>query len=155
MTSIAQKITSEFKELAGGDYQTAMLYTALAIRTDRFSASVSSGSDIRISGVAGSADLSASSSGALDASGLKAGSVDADASSSGGLKAAVTGPGESRILASSSGDVILTSSGEGRFVVSATSGADVKLSGACRTVSVTASSGAGVANHGDGYKTSG
>ncbi len=114
------------------------------IRTDRFSASVSSGSDIRISGVAGSADLSASSSGELDASGLKAGSVDADASSSGGLKAAVTGPGESRILASSSGDVILTSSGEGRFVVSATSGADVELSGACRTVSVTASSGAGV-----------
>jgi hypothetical protein len=30
MKETAQKITSEFKELAGGDYQTAMLYAALA-----------------------------------------------------------------------------------------------------------------------------
>jgi len=119
-------------------------FESQTIQADRFSASVSSRADVKIAGAAGSADLSASSSGEMDASGLKAGSAGANASSGGGLKAAVTGPGESRIVAASSGEVVLTSSAAASFVVSATSGADVKLSGACQRISVTASSGASV-----------
>lgn len=119
-------------------------FESQTIKADAFSASVSSSSDIVIAGTVGSADLDASSSGEMDASGLKAGTVKADASSSGELKAAATGTGQNRISVSSSGDVTLTSGGAGAFTVNASSGASAKLSGACESISVMASSGASV-----------
>lgn len=119
-------------------------FKSQTIQADRFSARASSSAGIELAGAATFADLSASSSGEMDAGGLKAGSVDVDASSSGELKAVATGTGENRISVSSSGEVNLTSTGAGTFMVSASSGASALLSGACLSVSVTASSGASV-----------
>ena len=119
-------------------------FESQTIDASSFSASASSSSDVVIAGTAKSAELSASSSGDLKASGLRAGILDASASSSGELEATVTGNGESKISVSSSGDAKVTSSAPGSFKVNASSGGTAGFSGACNSISVNASSGADV-----------
>ena len=122
----------------------ASRFQSQTIKADAFSASASSNSEIVIAGTAASADLSASSSGELDAAGLRAGVIEADVSSSGELDATVTGAGQSEIAVSSAGELNLTSTGTGTFIVNASSGSSAELTGACQSINVIASSGASV-----------
>ena len=119
-------------------------FESQTIDADDFEARASSSAEVTLAGVAANAQLSASSSGELDASGLKATILSASASSSGELDATVTGTGETNIDASSSGEVDVKSLKAAQFVVDSSSGASAKLSGACSTIKVSASSGAEV-----------
>jgi hypothetical protein len=123
-------------------------FTSQTINGGSIDISASSSAEIKVAGSVSEARLSASSSGELDAGGLKAGSAKISASSSGEVDAAVTGTGDTNISASSSGEVKLASAAAASFVVSASSGAGVELSGACNSISVSASSGAEVDGEG-------
>jgi len=119
-------------------------FESQTINAGEFEARASSSARVTLAGTAGDADLSASSSGELNAGNLKAETLNASASSSGELKATVTGTGETRANASSSGEVTLKSLKAAEFIVGASSSASVELSGACGRISVNASSGAEV-----------
>lgn len=119
-------------------------FSSQSISAGAFDASASSSSEITLAGSATSAALSASSSGEIEARGLKAATVSINASSSGEVDATVTGTGSSKVDASSSGDVSLASAAAGSFDVNASSGGSVELSGACSSVTADASSGAEV-----------
>ncbi len=129
-------------DLEGVKVAQSSRFSAQTINAGAFDASASSSSEVTLAGTATSAALSASSSGEIEALGLKAATVSVNASSSGEVDATVTGTGSSEINASSSGEVSLVSAAAGSFDVNASSGGTVELSGACSAINADASSGA-------------
>lgn len=119
-------------------------FDSKTINAGEFAASASSSATVNLAGTSGETRLSASSSGELFARDLKAQTLRISASSSGEATGTVTGTGENAADASSSGEATVFSTGAGAFAVEASSGGDVELSGACRSVDISASSGADV-----------
>ena len=108
--------------------------TATGLDSPTFSGSVSSSSDLILSGTAGDVDLRASSSADLDASSLETRALKLDVSSS-------------AVDASSSADVNVRAIGATKVIVDASSSADVELSGTCQALAISASSSADVEAH--------
>lgn len=119
-------------------------FESKTINADDFEASVSSSGTMKLGGTAGASRLSASSSGELMAKDLKSGTLRISASSSGEATGTVTGTGENSVDASSSGEATVYSTGAGSFAVDASSGGEAELSGACKSVNISASSGSSV-----------
>lgn len=114
------------------------------INAASFDARASSASTLTLAGRADSAEVSASSSGEIEAVGFEAGALDVSASSSGEVTTSTNGTGTVSVSASSSGEVSLRSAQAASFEVSASSGGEVELSGACASIDISASSGGDV-----------
>ena len=120
--------------------------TATGLDSPTFSGSVSSSSDLILSGTSGDVDLRASSSGDLDASSFEALALKLDVSSSADALALVR-DGTLDVDASSSADVNVRAIGATKVIVDASSSADVELSGTCQALAISASSSADVEAH--------
>lgn len=120
--------------------------TATGLDSPTFSGSVSSSSDLILSGTAGDVDLRASSSADLDASSLETRALKLDVSSSADALALVR-DGALDVDASSSADVNVRAIGATKVIVDASSSADVELSGTCQALAISASSSADVEAH--------
>jgi Putative auto-transporter adhesin, head GIN domain len=131
-------------ELSAVNSAQSSTFRSETIAAPDFDANASSSASIWLGGSADTANLSASSSGSIDAAKLLAVELDVDASSSGDVIAAARGADEVTINASSAGGVTLASGGAARLIVDASSGASIELSGACDRLDATASSGASV-----------
>lgn len=117
---------------------------ATGIDAATFEARVSSAATLKLSGRAVSAEMSASSSGEIEAGSFAAETLTLNASSSGEIDAFASGSGTVDVSASSSGEVSLRSTGPAVFDMNASSGAEIEAAGSCASLSVTASSGAEV-----------
>lgn len=117
---------------------------ASGVDASEFEAHASSAGTLKLSGRAGQAEISASSSGEINAGAFEAASLEVNASSSGEVEAQSSGTGNVSVSASSSGEVMLRSLQAAKFEVSASSGAEVEIAGACSSIEITASSGADV-----------
>tara|TARA_R110002020_G_scaffold316899_2_gene532259 strand:- start:25677 stop:26606 length:930 start_codon:yes stop_codon:yes gene_type:complete len=113
--------------------------SASGLNVSKFSGSVSSSSDLTLSGNVEQAKLRASSSADLDAKQLAATSLDLGVSSSADAYATVLS-GTLTLEASSSADAFLVATGSERIEIDASSSADVEISGTCQTLDVSASS---------------
>ena len=131
-------------ELDGIRVSQSSSFTSSKIDSDDLEVSVSSSGHAELAGVSGETRLSASSSGEIEAKGLETKTLRISASSSGEATATVTGTGETVVDASSSGEATVFSKGAATFTVEASSGGSVELSGACKSIDVSASSGATV-----------
>lgn len=118
--------------------------TLSGINATSFEASATSSADLILSGRAGKADISASSSGEVTATSFEAGELVASASSSGEVDALAGGTGAVKVSASSSGDISIRSLQAANFSVNSSSGGDIELTGACKDITINASSGGDV-----------
>lgn len=129
-------------DLDGVKVSQSSTFNSQTINSSDFSIGVSSSAKAKVAGSAGTARISASSSGDVDASKLEAKTLTISASSSGDADGLVTGTGETDVQASSSGDVTVRSNGASSFKAQASSGGSVELSGSCSSIEASASSGA-------------
>lgn len=117
---------------------------AKGIDAASFEARASSSSTLKLAGNAASAEITASSSGDIEAGNFEAGSLTASASSAAEIEALSSGTGTVNVSASSSGEVSLRSTGAAAFNIDASSGGEVEAAGTCSSVVVSASSGGDV-----------
>lgn len=129
--------------LADASVSNSSSLTATGLDSPTFSGSVSSRSDLILSGTAGDVELRASSSADLDASNLEAHALKLDVSSSADALALVR-EGPLDVDVSSSADVTVTAISATKVAVDASSSADVELSGTCQALEISASSSADV-----------
>lgn len=131
-------------ELNGIEVRRRSWAEVTGVNARQFDASASADGRLTLAGQAQTGKLKASSAGTIRAADFQAGTLTATASSAGELTATVSGTGENALSVSSAGEMSVRSLQPASFSVSASSGSDMKISGACRTISVTASSGSSV-----------